>query len=139
MTHPNRLLAQAERMLRALEALATPESFAEILRAARALIAVKKAFDLVTKDLMDGDMEAGALEATPETKVEPAILNRHMRRKAEALERKPATGKVPLHLRDTLSALKNVTAAPRPTDKETSAPCVEKSFKTKGCCLASQA
>ena len=89
----NRLRAHADRLLNALEAQAAPETYVDILRAARALIAVKKALDLVY-DVAPPARPKRLAKPAPETRPErpaasetPIILNRHERRKAEVIER----------------------------------------------------
>ena len=83
-THNDRLRAHGEQLLQALEAQAAPETYTEILRAARALIAVKKALDLIHKDVAEVETKA----APPAAKRAPVVVNRQMRRTAEALARK---------------------------------------------------
>ncbi len=96
--HDIRLHIVGNRLLRALETLPKPETYAEILRAARALIAVKKALDLLRSEtdealLLEAEAEAES-QAETETQAEPAAdeeppaMNRQMRRMAEALARK---------------------------------------------------
>ena len=97
--HDIRLHIVGNRLLRALETLPRPETYAEILRAARALIAVKKALDLLRSEtdealLLEAEAEAEA-QAETETQTEPVAddaeppaMNRQMRRMAEALARK---------------------------------------------------
>ena len=85
-THPNyddRLRAHGERLLNALEAQPAPETYADILRAARALIAVKKALDLLHRETATAETKAAGND-------EPPVQNRQMRRMAEALARKEA-------------------------------------------------
>ena len=84
LTHHDRLSAHAERLLRALETQAAPETYAEILRAARALIAVKKALDLIYTAAADVETKS----ASPRADAAPLALNRQMRRKLEARARK---------------------------------------------------
>ena len=86
ITQQTRLRQQGERLLQALEASPAPETFAEILRAARALIAVKKALDLVHAEADGFEMKSDSASS------EPIILNRQMRRRAEALDRKRGCG-----------------------------------------------
>ncbi|MEI9903124.1 MAG: hypothetical protein WDN06_03410 [Asticcacaulis sp.] len=102
--HDQRLRVHGERLLKALEAQPAPETYAEILRAARALIAVKKALDLLYKETAEVETrsrpaakapartpaEAQAEEPTAEDGEDPPVLNRQMRRLAEALARKEA-------------------------------------------------
>lgn len=87
-THDHRLRAHGERLMAALEAQAVPETYAEILRAARALIAVKKALDLIHRE---AGMEVKSARPAKATQVQPAtppVMNRQMRRKLEAQARK---------------------------------------------------
>ncbi len=100
--HDQRLRAHGERLLKALEAQPAPETYAEILRAARALIAVKKALDLLYKEAAEVETKARPTAKskspaqTPETESaseddeDPPVLNRQMRRLAQALARKEA-------------------------------------------------
>ncbi len=97
-THDSRLHAHGERLLKALDAQPVPETYADILRAARALIAVKKALDLIHKEAAEVETKARPAAKLPakapaETPVAeedeaPPVLNRQMRRMAEALARK---------------------------------------------------
>ena len=75
-----RLRAHGERLLQALDDQETPATYAEILRAARALIAVKKALDLIRADQEEADEPAGDEEPLPP-------MNRRMRRMAKAMAR----------------------------------------------------
>ena len=94
-THNARLRAHGEQLLQALEAQAAPETYTEILRAARALIAVKKALDLIHKDVAEDvaqseaevETQAAAPVAAASAQTAP-VMNRQMRRTAEALARK---------------------------------------------------
>ncbi len=98
--HDQRLRAHGERLLTALEAQDPPGTYADILRAARALIAVKKALDLLYKEAEAEPRAVRAPKATAkasaeepaaeEDNEEPPVLNRQMRRLAEALARKEA-------------------------------------------------
>ena len=81
-TYDDRLRAHGERLLNALEAQPQPETYADILKAARALVAVKKALDLLHRETAMAETKAGS-EAG-----EPPVQNRQMRRMAEALARK---------------------------------------------------
>ena len=89
-SHDNRLRMIANRMLRALEALPAPETYADVQRAARALISVKKALDMLRSET-DADWPEAETEAEVS---EPAVdeaeppMNRQMRRMADALARK---------------------------------------------------
>ncbi len=99
-THDDRLRAHGERLLNALDAQAMPETYGDILKAARALIAVKKALDLLHKEEAPIEIKAqpkaaakapAKAPAEPESETEaPPVLNRQMRRMAEALARKKA-------------------------------------------------
>ena len=100
--HDIRLHIVGNRLLRALETLPRPETYAEILRAARALIAVKKALDLLRSEtdealLLEAETEVEAqaqaqaqveTQPAPAADEEPPAMNRQMRRMAEALARK---------------------------------------------------
>ncbi len=95
-THDDRLRAHGERLLKALDAQVMPETYGDILKAARALIAVKKALDLLHKEEAPIEIKARPKAAAktvtapePETEA-PPVLNRQMRRMAEALARKKA-------------------------------------------------
>jgi len=85
LTHADRLRAHGDRLLQALEDQDTPTSYAEILRAARALMAVQKALELLYRPT--DDIETKAADGDD---AEPAPLNRRMRRKAMAMARKAA-------------------------------------------------
>ncbi len=99
-TYDDRLRAHGERLLKALDAQPVPETYADILRAARALIAVKKALDLIHKAAAEVETKPrrAAKKPAPATTAEPAeeddedppVLNRQMRRMADALARKEA-------------------------------------------------
>ncbi len=107
--YDNRLRAHGERLLKALDAQAMPETYVEILRAARALIAVKKALDLIHKaEAVTAPPSRHAARAKPPAEApaeEPAapadeappVMNRQMRRMAKALARKAFRGEEPLH------------------------------------------
>ncbi len=84
-----RLKLQAHRMLKALEALPTPETYAEIARAARAVITVKKALELLYPE--DADAHDDEAAATPEPAL-PPVMNRQMRRRLEAEARRMTLG-----------------------------------------------
>ena len=77
-----RLRAHGERLLQALDDQETPTTYAEILRAARALIAVKKALDLIRAN----DDEPETAEDEEDEPLPP--MNRRMRRMATAFARK---------------------------------------------------
>ena len=84
----HRLRMLASKLLRALEALPAPETYADVQRAARALITVKKALDLLAVEADTGLPEPEAIEPTAPDDAEPPVMNRQMRRMAEALVRK---------------------------------------------------
>ncbi len=105
-----RLRAHGERLLKALDAQAMPETYADILRAARALVAVKKAFDLLYREEASIETKARpaaraketpaaqtpALEPAATADDDPPVMNRQMRRMAKALARKAFRGDEPL-------------------------------------------